>query len=168
MTIMTEHQWEISYRSKYHISHDAISPWMHHLCTVAFLTPSYLTKKNWGLEKMSDTLQTTIIFSWNKFYTWWFKCHGIIFPRVSIYNKLQLAQMKASYWTGNKNYRKVSNLRCTGYQTEMFLVSYCSCLYPARWSQVLSREWRCCYSSADRRCSNYIWVIKILLRCGLS
>ena len=26
--------------------------------------------------------------------------------------------------------------------------------------QVLSREWRCSWSSADRRSSNYIWVIK--------
>ena len=25
---------------------------------------------------------------------------------------------------------------------------------------MLSREWRCSWSSADRRCSNYIWVIK--------
>ena len=41
----------------------------------------------------------------------------------------------------------------------MFLVSSCSCLYSIRWSQVLSREWRCSWSSADRRCSNYIWEI---------
>ena len=41
----------------------------------------------------------------------------------------------------------------------MLLVSSCSCLYPIRWSQVLSWEWRCSWSSADRRCSNYIWVI---------
>ena len=34
----------------------------------------------------------------------------------------------------------------------MFLVSIDS-------SQVLSREWRCSWRSADRRCSNYIWVI---------
>ena len=27
------------------------------------------------------------------------------------------------------------------------------------WSQMSSREWRCSWSSADRRCSNYIWVI---------
>ena len=27
------------------------------------------------------------------------------------------------------------------------------------WSQVLSWEWRCSWSSADRQCSNYIWVI---------
>ena len=32
-------------------------------------------------------------------------------------------------------------------------------LCPIQWSQVLSREWRCSWSSADRRCSNYIWVI---------
>ena len=27
------------------------------------------------------------------------------------------------------------------------------------WSQVFSREWRCSWSSTDRWCSNYIWVI---------
>ena len=32
----------------------------------------------------------------------------------------------------------------------MLLVSSCSCLYPIRWSQVLSWEWRCSWSSADR------------------
>ena len=40
----------------------------------------------------------------------------------------------------------------------MFLVSSSSCLCPIHWSQVLSAEWRCSWSSADRRCSNYIWV----------
>ena len=41
----------------------------------------------------------------------------------------------------------------------MFLVSTCSCLCPVHWSQVLSGEWRCSWSSAGRRCSNYIWVM---------
>ena len=41
----------------------------------------------------------------------------------------------------------------------MFLVSSCSGLCPIHWSQVSSREWRCSWSSADRPCSNYIWVI---------
>ena len=41
----------------------------------------------------------------------------------------------------------------------MFLVSSCSCLCPIHWSQVLSWEWRCSWSSADRRCFNCIWVI---------
>ena len=38
----------------------------------------------------------------------------------------------------------------------MFLVSSCSCLCPIHWSQVLSREWTCSWSSTD----NCIWVIK--------
>ena len=42
---------------------------------------------------------------------------------------------------------------------KMFLVSSCSCLRSIHWSQVLSWEWRCSWGSADRRCSNYIWVI---------
>ena len=41
----------------------------------------------------------------------------------------------------------------------MFLVSSYSCLCPINWSQVLSWEWRCKWSSTDRWCSNYIWVI---------
>ena len=41
----------------------------------------------------------------------------------------------------------------------MLHVLSCSCLCPIHWSQVLGREWRCCWSSADRRCSNYIWLI---------
>ena len=44
-------------------------------------------------------------------------------------------------------------------QTQMFLVLSWSCLCPIQWSQVLSGEWRCSRSSADRRCSNFIWVI---------
>ena len=42
----------------------------------------------------------------------------------------------------------------------MFLVSSRSCLCAIYWNQVLSREWRCSRSSADRRCSNYTWMIK--------
>ena len=45
----------------------------------------------------------------------------------------------------------------TNPKTQMFFVSSCSCL--CHWSQVLSRELRCSWSSADTRCSNYIWVI---------
>ena len=45
----------------------------------------------------------------------------------------------------------------------MFLVLACSCLCSIYWRQVLSGEWRCSWSSADRRCSNYIWVINNLI-----
>ena len=45
----------------------------------------------------------------------------------------------------------------------MFTVSSCIYLCPIYWSHVLSRKWRCSWSSADRRCSNYIWVINNLM-----
>ena len=45
----------------------------------------------------------------------------------------------------------------------MILISSWSRLCPILWSQVFSREWRCSWSSADRRCSNYIWVIDSLI-----
>ena len=41
----------------------------------------------------------------------------------------------------------------------MFLILSCTCLWTIHWSQVLSRKWRCSWSSGDRWCPNYIWVI---------
>ena len=41
----------------------------------------------------------------------------------------------------------------------MFLTFVCGWLCAIYWSQVLSGEWRCNWNSADRRCSNCIWVI---------
>ena len=57
-------------------------------------------------------------------------------------------------------YCQTSSISSTKFQNfKMCLISSCSCLCPMHWSQVLSWEWRCSWSSADRRCSNYIWVI---------
>ena len=55
--------------------------------------------------------------------------------------------------------RQTSKISHTKSQTYMFFVSSFSCLCAIYWSQVLSREWGCSWSSADRRCSNYISVI---------
>ena len=41
----------------------------------------------------------------------------------------------------------------------MFLVFSCSGLCSIHWSQMLRQEWRCSWSSPDKWCSNYIWVI---------
>ena len=41
----------------------------------------------------------------------------------------------------------------------MFFILPCSCRCIIHWSQELSREWGCSWSSANRQCSNYIWVI---------
>ena len=47
----------------------------------------------------------------------------------------------------------------------MSLVSSCSCICAIYWSQVLNREWRCSWSSANRQCSNYIWVVNNFIAC---
>ena len=54
-------------------------------------------------------------------------------------------------------------------KNQMFLVLFCNCLCAVYWSQVLSSEWRCSWSSADRQCYNYIWVISNFncIRCIL-
>ena len=69
-----------------------------------------------------------------------------------------------TYVTSQEIYHKVSNIRCIKSphqkKKKKILVLSCSCLLcHIHWSQVFSREWRCSWSSADRRCSNYIWVI---------
>ena len=63
---------------------------------------------------------------------------------------------KFLYWETNIYFRKY---KTPNHQTWMFLASSCCCICPRHRCQVLSREWRCSWSSADRRCSNYIWVI---------
>ena len=62
--------------------------------------------------------------------------------------------------------RKVSNISCTKSQNLngpclvlQLSLHNCSCLCTIYWNRVFSQEWRCSWSSADRRCSNNIWVI---------
>ena len=63
-------------------------------------------------------------------------------------------------WLGAPfTYRKISNMRLTKSHNLKVFVLACSCLFAIYSSQVLSGEWRCSWSSTDRRCSNYIWVI---------
>ena len=60
-------------------------------------------------------------------------------------------------------YRKISNIRHTNFPNLNFsrLGLYLS--LPVYWSQVLNGKWRCSWSSANRWCSNYIWVINNLI-----
>ena len=61
--------------------------------------------------------------------------------------------MSISYWM----HHQTSNKR--GTKPQKLNVLSRLAVVVAQSSQVLSREWRCSWSSADRRCSNYIWVI---------
>ena len=56
-------------------------------------------------------------------------------------------------------YHETSNICAPNLNTKLFLVSSCSCICLIHWIRVLSREWRCSWSAANRQCSNYIWVI---------
>ena len=62
-------------------------------------------------------------------------------------------------------YRKLSNIRFT--KSPNLIVSHLglqlSLHNTVDWSHVLSREWRCSWSSAGRRCSNYIGVTNNLI-----
>ena len=62
-----------------------------------------------------------------------------------------------------REYRQISNISCTKSQNLNVSHLACSCLCPIHWSQVLSQEWRCSWSSTGRRCSNYIWVFNKLI-----
>ena len=60
-------------------------------------------------------------------------------------------------------YRQASNIGCIKSQNRNISRIILQLPCPIHWCQVLSREWRCNWSSADRRCSNYIWVIHIFV-----
>ena len=79
--------------------------------------------------------------------------------------RASVALMELSSFVVKKHIRKNSNnIKCTKYQNlNMFLVLACSYLCTICWNQALSGEWRCSWSSADRQCSNYIWVINNLI-----
>ena len=69
---------------------------------------------------------------------------------------------------GYNEYRKISNIRRTKPQTiNVSRLGLQLSLHNIYWNQVWSGWWRCSWSSADRRCSNYIWVINCLLKCAL-
>ena len=56
-------------------------------------------------------------------------------------------------------HRRTSEIRALNLiKIPLNLVSSCSCFCPIHRSQMLSRQWRCNVSSADRRCSNW-WYI---------
>ena len=59
-------------------------------------------------------------------------------------------------------YRETSNISHTKLQN-FFLASSCACLCPISWGELLSQEWRFSWNSANKRCSNYTWVINYFI-----
>ena len=105
-----------------------------------------------------------------QWWGWWFETSscplwrhrnaGKIFIWWSTWVKDMESKHEDKFWSNP--FRLPSSLLYKRQQipkTLMYLASSCSSLCPIHWSQVLSREWRCSWSSVDRRCFNYIWVI---------
>ena len=102
----------------------------------------------------------SISVSNNRCFLDWWSCWWVKRPDISSVRP----RCAVSFWNSNCvgfiiSYRQVSNIRRTKSQQLKFLVLSCGCLCRIPWSQILSREWRCSWGSADRQCSNYIWVI---------
>ena len=79
-------------------------------------------------------------------------------------SRCQLRNFDASsqYWTlatHHKGYRQTRGMRRTKSQDLNVSRLVLQLSLPNHWIQVWSREWRWSWSSADRRCSNYIWEI---------
>ena len=74
-----------------------------------------------------------------------FTFHGFIMPlrNFSLNNTVKFIIQVAPH---------IPNFKCL---LTRLAVVFC----PIHWNQVSSWEWRCSWSSANRRCSNYIWMI---------
>ena len=119
----------------------------HKKSTKARSTPSMLSKMAAKQYPMDSDPPTKVKFKLD------------VAERPTAVNTLRFSG-KLWCWDRNiLNNSQISYIRCT--KSENWNVS-CLALQlpcPIHWSQVLSWEWRCSWSSADRRCSNYIWVI---------
>ena len=84
---------------------------------------------------------TTGHYDWN----WYFFTHiDVLFKILSwiIWNKNML----------RIHYRQTYNITHTKSKLKVVIVSSCTRICPVHWSQVLSLEWRCRWSSADNAC----------------
>ena len=86
---------------------------------------------------------------------------GIGIPILKIIRSLE----PLAHTMGIPYYCQTSSISCTKSQYLNVSRLSCSCLCPIHCSQVLSRVWICSLSSADSRCSNYIWVINNFIVC---
>ena len=78
---------------------------------------------------------------------------AMVTRRPDVRSPLARFHIRHDHWNRIRKWRKITNIR------RKIIISSCSCLCPSHWNHVLNREWRCSWSSADRRCSKYIWVI---------
>ena len=95
---------------------------------------------HWGRDKMDAISQTTLsnTFSWMKMLEFRLKFHWELFPRDHLAIFLLGADQATSHYLNQwwLDYRRIYIY-----------------MYELIW------EWKCSWSSADRRCSNNLWVV---------
>ena len=80
------------------------------------------------------------------------------------YSKMKFPLQHEMKFPFNLNYRKISNIRHTKSKNSIASrISLQLVFFATYWSLVISGEWRCSWSCADRQCSNYIWLINNLI-----
>ena len=137
---------------------------------VLILAPSHVLSIPLNVILMFEGKSSPVIAQMNgKEHVFWVSiCRGIL--QLTWDNGLLLAKIIVPYkWnychSAKMTYRKISNIRRAKSPNLMFLVSSCSCLCPIQWSQVLSREWRCSWSSTGAAPTTSEWsTIYCLLR----
>ena len=187
------HNWkrnEFRYSGAFFINKFCVS---HKCVLVGYSRHKKKTTFIGGMELVSlrcnrdfTSYEYAIATQWYQFHTtdaWWFSlitCQAIISTNADLMTTLFKGSQKQKYnqqkfsflplsrisvtsqWV--ENYRIISNIIRTKFQNlKFFLVSACSCLCAIYWSHVFSAEWRCGWRTADRWCSNYIWVINNLI-----
>ena len=113
---------------------------------------TWITSTHWSLIDLEVILKI-------QFYYVLF----IVIYRFSYHNALRW--MPWDLTDDKSTYRQISNIERTKSQTSNVSCLVLQLFCTSHWSQVLSREWKCSWSSADRRCSNYIWVVNNFIAC---
>ena len=90
----------------------------------------------------------------------WFNGTLLLLPHIDI-SKSPLASLVNIVFVRYiiHKYRQTSNIRHTKSQNVNVSLLVLQLTLPNPLKQALSQEGRCSWSSTDRRCSNYIWVI---------
>ena len=134
-------------------------------CTKPLILPCSIMAPNQDQDQCQNFLKFSTSF-------WMVKrvFHGCVPPGQACVALVSLVRLpwcrpnsSVSLWksiTRTEKYRQTSSIRCTKtfhFNVSRLILHYCLC--QVHWSQVLSQEWRYSWSSVDRQCSYYIWVI---------
>ena len=96
----------------------------------------------------------------------WYYCTNFHLLWSSEVKEFQQSLESLYYW--HETYHKISNISCTKSPNLIVPCPVLQLSLPNPVKPGVRREWRCSWSSGDRRCSNYIWVINFIAYKGVT